>query len=264
MFKVLIDPGHGLGNVNGGRNGYKEHIGMFKLSQYLKTALEQRGVKADLTRAESEDPALVTRGKMAKGYDLFISEHSNASGSGSVQGVECFHSVDLPGDKPLAAALSKACAAVMGNADRGAKTRPSTKNPGEDYYTVIDAAQDAGCPHVLLNENGFHDNAADELFLLKDENLRLLADAQADAICKTLNIVDPPIASEPDAPAAPDAFNLCIGNESVIVPAEYIGNIWWLIMPGGVAVKVRDVLDTLGFAVTWDGNTCTITAFKKH
>jgi N-acetylmuramoyl-L-alanine amidase len=34
-MKVLIDPGHGPGKVNGGKNGYKEYIGMWKTKNIL-------------------------------------------------------------------------------------------------------------------------------------------------------------------------------------------------------------------------------------
>jgi hypothetical protein len=43
VFKVLIDPGHGPGNVNGGRNGYKESLlGQESINitqNYIKTSL---------------------------------------------------------------------------------------------------------------------------------------------------------------------------------------------------------------------------------
>ena len=43
-MKVLIDPGHAPGNANGGRNGYKEYAGMWRLSNYLKDILMASGV----------------------------------------------------------------------------------------------------------------------------------------------------------------------------------------------------------------------------
>ena len=181
--KIIIDPGHAPGNKNRGATGYFECVGMWKLANMLRDVLAVRGYEAALTRSENEDPALSARGKRAADAVLFISEHSNAS-NGSARGVEVFHSVDIPSDKKFAEALSKAVSGVMGNADRGAKTRESEKYAGEDYYGVIDAAQDAGCPHVLLIENGFHDNAEDEEFLKNDANLWAIAKAQADVIEK--------------------------------------------------------------------------------
>ena len=136
-MKVLIDPGHAPGNVNGGRCGYKEYARMWKLSNYLKDFLMASGVAVALTRTEDRDPALEKRGGMAGGADLFISQHSNAF-NGAVRGVECFHSVMYPNDKIIAAKLTAAVSAVMGNPDRGAKTRAG--NDGKDYYGVIRAS----------------------------------------------------------------------------------------------------------------------------
>jgi len=184
-MKVLIDPGHSPYSANGGRNGYREYAGMWKLSNYLKYILMSSGVGVALTRTEGRDPSLETRGGMAGGADLFISEHSNAY-NGSVRGVECFHSVTYPNDKVIAAKLTAAVSAVMGGPNRGAKSRPGCD--GKDYYGVIRSAVEAGCPQVFLIENGFHDNEKDEAFLLVDENLKRIAQAQADVILEALGV----------------------------------------------------------------------------
>lgn len=187
MAKVLIDPGHAPGNTNRGPTGYYEYAGMWKLSNYLKSALEARGVTADLTRTENQDPTLAQRGGKAKGYDLFISEHSNAV-NGQVQGCEVYYSIKRPNDRIHAQALAKTAADLMGNPNRGAKTRQSQNNPGVDYYGVIRHAVEVGCPHVFLAESGFHDNPIDEAWLKNDNNLKRLAEAQAEVICKILGV----------------------------------------------------------------------------
>lgn len=185
--KVMIDPGHAPGNVNRGPTGYYEYQGMWKLSNYLKKELTKRGVQADLTRTENQDPSLSERGKKSKGYDMFISEHSNAH-NGKARGVEVYYSLQRPGDKVHARALSKAISTLMNNPDRGAKTRQYPNKPGVDYYGVIRAAVSVGCPHVFLVENGFHDNPQDEAWLKQDSNLRKLAQVQADVICNILGV----------------------------------------------------------------------------
>jgi N-acetylmuramoyl-L-alanine amidase len=187
MKKVLIDPGHSVDCPNRGIHGYKEFYGMWKLSNFLKEILTASGVSADLTRTESEDPPLDKRGGMANGYDFFISEHSNAA-NGAARGVECFYSVTKPNDKVIAAKLAAAVSSVMNNPDRGAKTRESEKTKGNDYYGVIRSAVAAGCPHVFLIESGFHDNWLDEEILLKDENLKRIAEAQARVILEALGV----------------------------------------------------------------------------
>lgn len=187
MKKATIDPGHAPGNANKGPTGYYEYAGMWKLSNYLKTELKRCGIEVKLTRTENEDPSLQERGTRAKGSDIFISEHSNAA-NGNAQGVECFYSVNRPDDKKWAEKLSKAVSEVMGNNNRGAKTRESQTSKGVDYYGVIRSAVAAGVPHIFLIESGFHDNPKDEAFLKVDSNLLKIAKAQAKVICELLGV----------------------------------------------------------------------------
>lgn len=185
-MRVVIDPGHYKDCPNIGRNGYNEGNAMWKLSNYLKDELVRNGIEVKLTRGDDKlNPSLYNRGLMAKGYDLFISEHSNAGGG---KGVEVFYSVDLPQDKAYAINMANATAEVMRTFVRGVKTRESEKFKGEDYYGVIDSAQDNGCKHVILVENGFHDNAQEEAFLLSNDNLKKIAIAQAKMTCRFLAI----------------------------------------------------------------------------
>lgn len=189
MHKVMINPGHGPGNANRGPTGYYEHQGMWALANYLKAALESRGVQADLTRREHENPDVEERGLKAAGYDVYISEHSNAA-NGQARGCEVYYSVRRPGDKVWAAKLSAAAAEVMGNPDRGAKTRllPGTENI--DYYGEIRSAANTDCRHIFLCESGFHDNLQDESWLKSETNLINLAQAQANVIMEMLAASD--------------------------------------------------------------------------
>lgn len=184
-MRVLIDPGHGPGNANRGPTGYFEHEGMWLLSNFLQTELRERGITADLTRSESQDPTLLRRGQMARGYSLFVSQHSNAF-NGRVRGAEVFYSVRQPSNERHAAALSDAVAWLMRNPDRGAKIKRNARIPASDHFGVIRHAVAVGCPHVYLAENGFHDNLQDEAWLKNTNNLRALADVQAQVIQKIL------------------------------------------------------------------------------
>lgn len=96
----------------------------------------------------------------------------------------CFYSIDIPEDKVWADKLSERVANVLSTSNRGAKTRESTVTKGEDYYGVIDSAQDNGCTHVFLIENAFHTNPDDETKLRSDEYLNKIADAQCEVICE--------------------------------------------------------------------------------
>jgi len=190
MIKVLIDPGHALGNNNKGPTGYYEYQGVWKISNYLKEILTAKGVQVDFTRNWNEDPDLYDRGQKAVGYDLFISEHTNAS-NGAARGVECFYDYSKVNDEEFAERIASKVAVVMGNTNRGAKTRIYTDD-GEiyNYYGVIRGAASTDCKHILLIESGYHDNTQDEAFLKKDANLEKIAAAQAEVIYEILGIVE--------------------------------------------------------------------------
>lgn len=186
-MRVMIDPGHGPTSKNGGALGYLEHVGMWKVSNYLKEILEKRGIQADLTRAYNEDPDLIDRGRKAQGYNIFISEHSNARADTSYRGASCYHSLQRNSGK-WAAELSKVTAEVMGNPDRGAKTRHASYSTQVDFYGVIRHAAGTNVEHIFLMESGYHSNLEDERWLMKDENLRKLAEAHASVIFRIFGI----------------------------------------------------------------------------
>jgi N-acetylmuramoyl-L-alanine amidase len=192
MIKICIDPGHGgTDRANMGPTGYVEADGVLTVSKYLQTELLSTGAfYVMLTRSMDATLSLTERAKAAIdfGAQLFISEHTNAGGG---SGTEVFYSVDLPGDKSLAADMSKAISSALGIPDRGAKVRESTKYPGEDYYTVIDVAQDGGVPHVLLVESAYHDRAAEEKLLKDDASLLKIAQAQAAVIYGIFGVTYP-------------------------------------------------------------------------
>jgi N-acetylmuramoyl-L-alanine amidase len=190
MIKVLIDPGHAPGNANKGPTGYYEYQGVWKISTYLKEILVSKGFQVDFTRTWEQDPALFERGQKAAGYDLFISEHTNAY-DGSTRGVEAYYDYTKPIDEEFAENMAAKVAAVMGNQSIGSKTRVYTEG-GKiyNYYGVIRGAAATNCKHILLVESGFHDNLNDEAFLKLDSNLKRIAEIQAEVICEELWVKD--------------------------------------------------------------------------
>ena len=188
MKKVMIDSGHFKGNSNRGQSGYYEYEGVWKISNYLKQILELNGVQVDFTKLYEEDLNLYKRGQKAQDYDLFISEHTNAYNQ-KTRGVEVFYDFSKPQDKKYAEELALAVSKVMGNSNRGAKTRTYDNNGiTYNYYGVIRGASVTNCPHIFLIESGYHDNLEDEAFLKVDLNLKKIAQAQADVILKILGI----------------------------------------------------------------------------
>ena len=182
-IKICIDAGHGgRDRANRGFSGeYIEADGMLALSKYLRDELVARGFLVKLTRESDKTLGLRERARIAHefGADLFISQHSNAGGG---HGVEVFYSVDQPENRELASEMSRSIASALNVHNRGAKTKESTKHLGEDFFAVIDEAEDLKIPHVLLIENLFHDNAKEEKILLNDKKLRKIAQVQAEVI----------------------------------------------------------------------------------
>jgi len=197
-IKVFLDPGHGgEDRSNRGPTGYVEADGMLDVCLKLRDELLSTGAfEVKLSRDKDMTVGVRERGKMAAewGADMFISEHSNATGwsiNNSARGVEVFYSVKIPSDKSLAEKFSKAIAEAMGTQNRGAKTWESEKYPGQDYLGVINASQAGGVKHVFLIENGFHDHKLDEA-ILKDSNKRLaIAKATAKVICDFYGVLYP-------------------------------------------------------------------------
>ena len=186
-FKIVIDSGHGgKDRANKGPSGkYVEADGNLQFSLYLKEYLED-SFDVVLTRDKDTTLSLTKRGTMAKGADMFISIHSDAYTVTS-SGVTIFDSVDLK-NEDIAINIGKACANAMGISFRETKEKQSKKFAGEDYYTVIDTAQDVGCPCVLLIERGFHSNPKEEELLLDINLVKKSAKAVADEIKKYYKI----------------------------------------------------------------------------
>lgn len=85
-YIVYLDPGHGgTDTANGSPDGtYKEHEFTLDMGRRIKAHLERCGVSVGMTRTEDTSVGLSRRAETANaaGADLYVSLHSNASGSG--------------------------------------------------------------------------------------------------------------------------------------------------------------------------------------
>lgn len=200
-MKICIDAGHaGKTNpyvVNGKTIGWESEMAWSlhsKLIRYLRSA----GVEVIATRETiSDDPALLTRGRMAVGCDLFLSLHSNA-GTATADYPLAVCSVNGSADA-VGMKLAKAVETVMKTTQGGKIWKrdyqtgdamvidnPNHPNFGKkaydtDYYGVIRGAALVGVPGVLL-ECSFHSNPAKAQWLTVDSNLDKLAKGIANAI----------------------------------------------------------------------------------
>lgn len=186
MIIGTIDPGHG-GNSrwNVGANGYVEADAMLLLSKIEKEEFESTGgFVIYLTRDSDLTVSLSSRATKAVSThsDFLISNHSDA-GPVTAGGTTVYYSIDLPSDRPLAEKLAAAISGTLGIYNRGAKFKESPNYPGEDYYGVIDYAQDKGVPHIFLVEHAFHTNPSEVAKLNSIDYLRSIATAKVGVIC---------------------------------------------------------------------------------
>lgn len=210
MLKVMLDPGHGKGSAH--NRGFVKVSGFnycnegdcnyLYANNYLKPALESLGIQVGMTRKyDYENPDLATRGKMAKGYDLFISLHSNGGG-GTATGTEIWDSTNPKESiKPLCDNLSSAISKAIGTNNRGTKYRKN-KN-GSNYYGVLRYGL---AKHNFIIEHAFHDNPTDAKKYTS--NLNNIAIATANTIASYYGIIKPNNPTKPIKPTIDpqDAF----------------------------------------------------------
>ena len=189
MAKIILDPGHVEGYNRGAAVGYYEGTAMYHYAYLLADKLRAAGLEVGITRAKiTDNPSLTARGKQAKGADMLVSLHSNAAGSPSANGATVFYSIKRDADKAHATKWCNELAGLIngGTRARGARTR---KGGGDwDYYTVIQSAVAAGCPHVFLVEHGFHSNLAECAWLMQPANMEAMATLECGLICDILGI----------------------------------------------------------------------------
>ena len=179
--KICLDAGHyGKYNPSPVVAGYYESDMNWKLHLMLKAELEKYGFEVGTTRADKDtDLGLVERGRLGEGYDLLLSIHSNAVGSGANEEVD-YPVVYIPlngSGTEIGWKLAKCIASVMGTKQEGrAETRKGSGN--WDYYSVIYGAVSVGVPGLIL-EHSFHTNTRSTKWLMEDANLQALAEAEA-------------------------------------------------------------------------------------
>lgn len=206
QHKVCLDPGHDKASYNRSPvvPSYCEGQRMWDLSLLLKQQLENRGVEVIMTKTQvNHAVSLTTRGKKSKGCDLFLSLHSNAASTQPPNWVIALHQVDDncgqtdERSAQIAKLLSDAVADQMGVSAKTTARKSSADRDGDgykdDYYGVLRGAHSVGTPGVIL-EHGFHTNEGCTRWLLEDNNLEKLAQAEAEVIAQWLDTLDDPAA----------------------------------------------------------------------
>ena len=199
---VCLDAGHaGKYNRSPVVPAYYESDMNWKLHLLLKAQLESYGIQVKTTRAsQGRDLALDKRGKASKGCDLFLSIHSNAASTESVDRPEGIYLVDDncgeidEMSKELAILLSDIVAKVMQTKQKAKQYSKHSGNDrdgdglkNDDYYGVLYGAHQVGTAGVIL-EHSFHTNTRAARWLLEDANLEKLAKAEAAAVASYFGV----------------------------------------------------------------------------
>ena len=202
--RIMLDPGHAGSFFNASPvvPGYYESAQMWKLAQKIKTALERWDFDVGLTRQTiDEDPELTERGRRSKGYDLFLSLHSNAAASEEPDAPWIIHfaedSKTILDEKSeeIARLLGPVISEVMGVSAPYYYTKSCdfdrNRNGAidDEWYGVLFGAKEAGVPGVIV-EHSFHTNKAAAKWLSVDTNLDKLAEAEAEALARYYGMED--------------------------------------------------------------------------
>ncbi len=219
--KIMLDAGHyGKYNRSQAVPAYYESDFTFKFTNMLKAALEGYGFKVGTTRTDqAKDLGLTDRGKAAAGYDLFISIHSNAVGSGVNNSVDYPVAITMVNDdkvsideesKAVGEILTQVVAAAMGTSQAArtytklsANDRDGNGIKDDEYYGVLHGAKLVRVPGIIL-EHSFHTNAKAAAWLLVDSNLQAMAAAEATALASYYGMRKQG-SQEPEQPQQPQA-----------------------------------------------------------
>ena len=180
MAKVFIGIGHGGTDVGAVANGVKEKDLNLSIALACRDFLEKHGVSVKLSRTKDEDDTLSEEIRECNAFapDLAVDIHNNA---GNGDGAEVFHHHGGGKGKTLAENILSEIVKV-GQNSRGAKIRKNSH--GKDYYGFI---RETSCPAVIV-ECAFVDNASDLKILATESQRKLMGEAVAKGILKTLGV----------------------------------------------------------------------------
>lgn len=185
--KICLDAGHVGSKYNQSPvvKTYYESAMVWALHLKLKAQLEARGFQVVTTRASIDtDLGVYERGTASKGCDVFISLHSNACGTESVDYPVVYRAYDNKNNvDTLAFKLAKKVGELMGTTQAG-RTATRKNSSGGEYYGVLRGARAVGTPYYMLIEHSFHTNTKATKWLSKDANLDKLAVAEADILAE--------------------------------------------------------------------------------
>lgn len=194
-IKICLDAGHVGSKYNQSPvvKTYYESAMVWKLHLKLKAELETRGFEVITTRADIDtDLGVYERGAASKGCNVFISLHSNACSTESVDYPVVYRAYDNLNDVDvLALQIAKKIGELMGTNQAG-RTATRKNSAGGEYYGVLRGARAVGTPFYMLIEHSFHTNTAATKWLSADANLDKLAVAEAELLADYFGVNDTP------------------------------------------------------------------------
>lgn len=194
-IKICLDAGHVGSKYNQSPvvKTYYESAMVWKLHLKLKAELETRGFEVITTRADIDtDLGVYERGAASKGCNVFISLHSNACSTESVDYPVVYRAYDNLNDVDvLALQIAKKIGELMGTNQAG-RTAIRKNSAGGEYYGVLRGARAVGTPFYMLIEHSFHTNTAATKWLSVDANLDKLAVAEAELLADYFGVKDTP------------------------------------------------------------------------
>ena len=182
--KVVIDAGHGgkdSGTVN---NGIVEKEYALKISNYIKSRLDDLGIENSMTRTSDELLDQTTRPKRAQsfygtGSDVIVlSNHLNAGGGDGAEIIYSLRNSDY---------LSRKIASELENAGQNVRKyyqRRLPSNPSKDYYYLL---RNTPNNETLIVEYGFTDSSGDDVSQIKN-NWQNLAEAVVKALAGYIGV----------------------------------------------------------------------------
>lgn len=188
---ICLDPGHVKGYNRGAYSDYYEGTKMYDLAVMLKEELEKYDdITVYITRTLNENPSLAQRGAFAKRKNarLFISLHTNASSSEATNSVVIYRSIQMPETDSLANRLMNKIVEVV---NKDVPTRPwhagiltRTLSNGLDYYGVLRGSTGGSIKEAMIIEHVFHTNYKQSEWMYCNDNIRKIAEAEAEVIAK--------------------------------------------------------------------------------
>ncbi|WP_185805351.1 N-acetylmuramoyl-L-alanine amidase [Bacillus canaveralius] len=188
-LKVFLDPGHGGSDPGAVAGGYRESDFNLAVAKKVQSLLVQRGYTVYMSRNNDTTVSLLDRPQMANNLnaDIFVSIHTNSSGTTTVNGIESYYYEYNPSypskinqdmhNNPERIAKSVTLANIINDKMVG-YTGANNRGTDGDTFAVI---REAAMPATLL-EMGFISNSSERQKLASDSYQNTLARAIADGI----------------------------------------------------------------------------------